>query len=156
MIDLSPTQAASRITALLAAHESRTLDFKRIGTKHNKTIETICAFANTDGGIIAMGVADPKELKPGAKLATRLFGIEENPESFDDLRRLVMQRFAPPIAGLHWMRLACTLQNGQPGHVVMLRVEKSDQVHSVVGNGTSTRMDASNRELSAAEITDLS
>ena len=61
MIDLSPTQAASRITALLAAHESRTLDFKRIGTKHNKTIETICAFANTDGGIIAMGVADPKE-----------------------------------------------------------------------------------------------
>ena len=33
MIDLSPAQAASRITALLAAHDSRTLDFKRIGTK---------------------------------------------------------------------------------------------------------------------------
>ncbi len=156
MIDFSLAESASRITALLAAHESRTLDFKRIGTKHNKTIETICAFANTDGGIIAMGVADPKELKPGAKRETLLFGIEENPESFDDLRRLVMQRFAPPIAGLHWMRLACTLNNGQPGHVVMLRVEKSDQVHTVVGNGTWTRMDASNRELNAAEITDLS
>ncbi len=156
MIDFSLAESASRITALLAAHESRTLDFKRIGTKHNKTIETICPFANTDGGIIAMGVADPKELKPGAKRETLLFGIEENPESFDDLRRLVMQRFAPPIAGLHWMRLACTLNNGQPGHVVMLRVEKSDQVHTVVGNGTWTRMDASNRELNAAEITDLS
>ena len=46
MIDLSPTQAASRITALLAAHESRTLDFKRIGPKHGRMIETICAFAH--------------------------------------------------------------------------------------------------------------
>ena len=140
---------------LLAATESRTLDFKRIGAKHGRIIETICAFANTDGGIVAIGVADAKDLKPGAKPETRLFGIEENPEGFDDLRRLVMQRFAPPLSSLHWLRLACTLQNGQPGHVVMLRVDKSDQVHSVVGNGTWTRMDASNRELSAAEIAEL-
>ena len=28
MIDLSPTQAACRITALLAAHEGRTLQFR--------------------------------------------------------------------------------------------------------------------------------
>lgn len=118
---------------LLAATESRTLDFKRIGAKHGRIIETICAFANTDGGIVAIGVADAKDLKPGAKPETRLFGIEENPEGFDDLRRLVMQRFAPPLSSLHWLRLACTLQNGQPGHVVMLRVDKSDQVHSVVG-----------------------
>jgi ATP-dependent DNA helicase RecG len=46
-------------------------------------------------------------------------------------------------------------QAGQAGHVVLLRVEKSDQVHSIVGNGTWTRMDASNRELSATEIADL-
>ena len=47
MIDLSPAQAASRITALLAAPESRTLDFKRISAKHPRVIETIHAFANT-------------------------------------------------------------------------------------------------------------
>ncbi len=46
MTDLSPAQAASRITALLAAHESRTLEFKRISAKHGRAIETICAFAN--------------------------------------------------------------------------------------------------------------
>ena len=33
MIDLSPAQFADRIAALLAAHESRTLDFKRISGK---------------------------------------------------------------------------------------------------------------------------
>ena len=155
MIDLSPAQAATRITALLAATESRTLDFKRISAKHGRMMETICAFANTDGGLVAIGIGDAKDLKPGAKPESRLFGIEENPEAFDLFYRQVMQRFDPPLARLHWLRVACTLNNGQPGHVVMLRVDKSDQVHSVVGNGTWTRMDASNRELSAAEIAEL-
>ncbi len=47
MIDLSPAQAASRITALLAATENRTLDFKRISAKHGRMIEAVCAFSNT-------------------------------------------------------------------------------------------------------------
>ena len=61
----------------------------------------------------------------------------------------------PPIERLHWLRLPCTLHNGSPGHIVMLRVEKSDHVHSVLGDGTWTRMDASNRELNAGEIAEL-
>ena len=66
-----------------------------------------------------------------------------------------MSRFAPSIERLHWLRLPCTLHDGTPGHIVLLRVEKSEQVHSVVGDGTWTRMDASNRELHANEIADL-
>lgn len=155
MIDLSPAQSAERITALLTARESRTLEFKRISARQKNMLEAVCAFANSDGGLLVIGLGDAKDLKPGAKPESRLFGVEENAEAFDDFRRHVMQRFAPPIDKLHWLRLSCTLQNGQPGHVVLLRVEKSDKVHSIVGNGTWTRMDASNRELSAAEIADL-
>lgn len=155
MIDLTPAQATARITALLAAPESRTLDFKRISSKHGRIIETICAFANSEGGLLVIGVGDEKDLKPGAKPQSRLFGIEENPEGFDDLRRHVMERFAPPIERLHWLRLPCVLHDGRPGHIVLLRVEKSELVHSVVGDGTWTRMDASNREMNAAEIADL-
>ncbi len=155
MNDLSPTQAADSITALLAATESRTLEFKRIGAKHGRMVETICAFANSDGGLLVIGVGDAKDLKPGAKPENRLFGKEENPEAFDDFRRQVMQRFAPPLARLHWINVPCILHNGQAGHVVLLRVEKSEQVHSVEGSGTWTRMDASNRQLSATEIADL-
>ena len=155
MIDLSPAQASDRIAVLLAAPESRTLDFKRISGKQSRMYEAVCAFANSEGGLLVIGIGDAKALKPGDKPQSRLFGIEENPEGFDDFRRELLNRFTPPINRLHWMRLPCTLHNGQPGHVVMLRVEKSDQVHSVVGNGTWTRMDASNRELSAVEIADL-
>ena len=155
MIDLSPAQAADRITALLAASESRTLDFKRISGKQSRMYEAVCAFANSEGGFLVIGIGDAKALKPGDKPHSRLFGIEENPEGFDDFRRELLHRFTPAITKLHWIRLPCTLHNGQPGHVVLLRVEKSDQIHSVVGNGTWTRMDASNREMSAAEIADL-
>ena len=155
MIDLAPAQAVSRIEALLHAPESRTLDFKRISAKHGRKIETVCAFANSEGGLLVIGVGDAKDLKPGAKPQSRLFGIEENPEAFDDFRRQVMKRFAPPIARLHWLRLPCTLHDGKPGHIVLLRVEKSELVHSVVDDGTWVRMDASNREMSASEIADL-
>ena len=119
-------------------------------------IETVCAFANSEGGLLAIGVEDAKQMKPGAKPESRLFGIEENAEAFDDFRRQVMSRFAPALERLHWLRLPCTLRDGSTGHVVLLRVEKSDKVHTVIGDGTWTRMDASNREMNAVEIADLS
>ena len=155
MIDLSPAQAADRIAKLLVTPESRTLDFKRISSKHSRMYEAICAFANTDGGLLVIGIGDAKALKPGDKPQSRLFGIEENPEGFDNFRAELLTRFTPAITKLHWLRVPCTLRDGQPGQVVLLRVEKSEQVHSIVNNGTWTRMDASNRELSAIEITDL-
>lgn len=155
MIDLSPAQAATRITTLLGTPENRTLDFKRISSKHGRIIETICAFANSEGGLLVIGVGDGKDLKPGVKPQSRLFGIEENAEAFDDLRRQVMARFTPAIERLHWLRLPCTLHDGKPGHIVLLRVEKSEQVHTVTGDGTWVRMDASNRQMNAAEIADL-
>ncbi len=156
MIDLSSAQAATRITALLGVPESRALDFKRISAKHGRMIETVCAFANSEGGLLAIGVEDAKQMKPGTKPESRLFGIEENAEAFDDFRRQVMARFSPAIERLHWMRLPCTLRDGSAGHVVLLRVEKSERVHTVIGDGTWTRMDASNREMNAVEIADLS
>ena len=82
MIDFTPAQAAPRIASLLVAHESRTLDFKRVSGKMvGKALEAICAFANTEGGILALGVADEKQEKGIA----RFYGIKENPEALDDL-----------------------------------------------------------------------
>ncbi len=155
MSEASSPQTADRIATLLATPESRTLDFKRISGKQGRLYETVCAFANAEGGWLVIGIGDAKAMKPGDKPASRLFGIEENPEGFDDFRRELLHRFTPAITGLHWLRLPCTLHHGQPGHVVLLRVEKSEQIHSIVGNGTWTRMDASNRELSAVEIAEL-
>ena len=54
MIDLTEEQAEPRIKVLLTSSESRTLDFKRASGKMvGKALETLCAFANTEGGILA-------------------------------------------------------------------------------------------------------
>lgn len=155
MTEFGAAQSASFIATLLARPESRTLDFKRISAKHPRMIETVCAFANGEGGALVIGVGDAKDMQAGAKPESRLFGIEENPEAFDDFHRQVMAKFTPPIDRLHWLRLPCTLNNGQPGHVVLLRVEKSATVHSITGHGTWARMDASNRQMNASEIAEL-
>lgn len=155
MTDLSQAQAAPQIAALLAATENRMLEFKRISGKQSRMYEAVCAFANSEGGVLVIGLGDAKALKPGDKPQDRLFGIEENPEGFDDFRRELLNRFTPPITRLHWIRWPCTLYNGQGGHLVLLVVQKSDHIHSVVGNGTWTRMGASNREMTAVEIAEL-
>ncbi|MFN7874413.1 MAG: helix-turn-helix domain-containing protein, partial [Pirellula sp.] len=43
---------------LLSRPESLTFDCKRLG-KLDKILETVVAFANTQGGVIALGLEDP-------------------------------------------------------------------------------------------------
>lgn len=103
-----------------------------------------------------LGLADLKEYKGPA----RLFGVEENGEAVDELLRKLRTEFVPPLVGVQWLRLSCNLHNGpakgQRGHLVVAKVQRSAQVHSLVSGGTYTRMDRGNRELSAEEITELS
>lgn len=156
-IDLSEKESAVLLDTLLARTESRHLEFKRVSGKMvNKALETICAFANADGGILVLGLADLKEHQG----ADRLFGVEENPEALDELQRAVATRFQPGIPGISFRRLSCTLGNGpakgQPGHIVLVTVSRSAQVHSVLNGGTFERMDASNNVMNAAAVTELS
>lgn len=152
MIDLAPSQATPLITRLMLSAESRAFDVKRVSGKMvQKALETICAFANTDGGMLALGVEDPAK----AKGAQRLYGVQENPEAVDELQRKVRTQFSPPMDSIRFLRLSCALRDGSAGHVVLVQVNKSDKVHSIVDDGTWTRLDASNRPMSAAEITDL-
>jgi ATP-dependent DNA helicase RecG len=151
MVDADPRQARTLVATLLALPESRTLDVKRLSGKAvQKALETICAFANTEGGVLALGVEDPAK----AKGESRLYGIE-NPEALDELQRKVRSQFNPPIGGIRFIRAPSMLRDGSDGHLVLVQVAKSDRVHSIVDDGTWLRLDSSNREMSATEITDL-
>jgi ATP-dependent DNA helicase RecG len=159
-MNLSVTSAidnATIIQQLIGLGETRTLEFKRVSGKMvTKALETVCAFANTDGGTLVLGLTDLKEFKGDA----RLFGVEENPEAVDELHRKLRMEFLPAIETIRLHRLPCKLHNGpakgQPGHMLLLQVGRSDVVHSIINGSTFTRLDASNRPMSASEITDLS
>jgi len=80
--------------------ESRTLEFKRLGSRNeglDRILQSIVAMANTDGGIIILGVDDPQ--KTLAKDVDRIFGIEENISLYDELGQAV-RKISPPIASI--------------------------------------------------------
>ena len=157
MLTLDDEVAAKLMTQWLPAEETRHLEFKRVSGKMvGKALETVCAFANADGGLLVLGLADLKEHKGPA----RVFGVEENAEAVDELVRKLRTEFAPPLGGVRLLRLPCRVNNGsakgQRGYLVVVQIQRSAQVHSLVPGGTYTRMDRGNRELSAEEITELS
>lgn len=62
----------------------------------------------------------------------------------------------PLIENIEGFRLHVPLRDGTRGIVVALYVPASDKVHSILDDGTWVRGQASNREMNATEITELS
>lgn len=153
MDEVTGSKAEAVIAHILDRDESARFETKRVSGKMvGKALETICAFANTQGGTLALGVEDVAK----AKGADRLYGLAENAEAVDELRRKVLTHLLPAVDGLRWARIASRLRDGDEGHILLLGVPQSAKVHSILDDGTWMRLDASNREMTASEITELS
>ncbi|MBK9955080.1 MAG: putative DNA binding domain-containing protein [Rhodocyclaceae bacterium] len=153
MTNLTGPTAERLAELIVVRRESATFETKRVSGKMvGKALETVCAFANTEGGILVLGVEDYDK----AKGRGRLIGIGENPEAVDELRRKLATQFHPPIEDIDITTATVALGSDEPGQIVMLRVPQSAKVHSIVDDGTWTRLSSSNRQVSAAEITELS
>lgn len=143
----------SLLSWVLSSAETVNLETKRVSGKMvGKALETICAFANTRGGLLALGVEDAAKAQGGH----RLYGIAENPEAVDELLRKLNTHLVPAVDGVRAIRVPCTLRDSTEGALLCVFVPTSDKVHSILDGGTWTRGQASNREMTAAEITDLS
>lgn len=143
------------VDRILAAEEGQALETKRVG-KADRKLETIVAFANTDGGILVLGIEDARK----AEGRQRVHGIQENPESVDELRRLIGHRITPRLAAPDslepsFTEVPCSLWDGSRGSIVVVRVARSTAVHSIVDDGTFIRLGRSNRQIQASEITEL-
>lgn len=137
----------------LAQEESFRFDCKRVKKDLTKILETVVAFANSEGGTIALGLEDPDKAKGRA----RVIGVQENPTNWDELRRLMGSRITESESlPRSWHEVGCTLGDGSIGSIVFLRIGKSSRVHSIVDDGTWVRFDKSNKELTAPEINNLS
>lgn len=155
--ELPTATGEALLRRLLSLGETRHLEFKRVsGEMVGKALKTICAFANTDGGLLVLGLADLKHFQG----SDRIFGVEENPEAVDELQRKLLTELEPAVDGIKLQRMTCTVHNGpaksSQGHVLLLQVPRSARVHSVLNGGTYTRLDAGNRIMSAREVTELS
>ncbi len=143
----------TQVDELLDRAESFSFDCKRISKHLNSILETMVSFANSNGGLIAVGLEDPDK----AVGRDRVFGLQESLENWDELQRLVQQRITEPDRlPLQFSEIGCTLRDGSKGSLGLVKVQKSERIHSIVGDGTFVRLEKGKKELTAAEINDLS
>lgn len=139
---------------LLIPAESKTVEFKRIGSRNetiDKTLQTIVAMANTDGGFIILGVDDPE--KTDKKGRDRIYGIEESLELYDELGRNV-KKISPPISAI-WPPSLINVKEKNV-RVALLIVPKVIDNFRSVENHVYVRQEKGNKILSPQEIVHFS
>lgn len=145
---MNSEELISRILAIPS--ESRTLEFKRLGSRNeglDRVLQSIVAMANTDGGILVIGVDDPQ--KTTLKGQDRIFGIEENLRLYDELGQAV-RKISPPISGL-WPPDIIDAKNKEI-RIGWLSVPKVvDGFRSIEGH-VYIRQERGNRRLTPQEI----
>ena len=140
-------------TILSIPSETRTIEFKRIGGNRNegldRTLQSIVAMANTDGGTIILGVDDPE--KTTCKGEDRIFGIDENVDLYDELGRSV-RKIYPPISDI-WPPNIITTESGK--RIGLLSISKVGDGFRHIENKVYVRLEKGNKQLGPQEILHL-
>jgi ATP-dependent DNA helicase RecG len=131
--------------------ESQNLEFKRLfGNKVvAKIIETIVAMANTDGGIIILGVDDPEKTK--LKGEARIFGIEEDATLYDEVIHEI-KSITPSFNSIEITELEFT----DSKTIVLLYIKKATNEFYSIKENVFVRLYKSNKKLSPQEIVKFS
>lgn len=132
----------------LDTQEWQTFECKRAAIKPSDLLETVVAFANADGGLIVIGIEDPKKAN-GVK---RLLGISENLDNCSDFLKLLEKEIEPPL--LLWRKFEIKIINvdGKDDKLLVLNIEKSNDVHSLKKGDTFVRKGSQNVKIGSTEI----
>lgn len=133
---------------LMIPSESQTLEFKRLAEDRvvARTVVAIVAMANTEGGVIVLGIDDPEKTK--LKGIDRVFGIDEKTDVFDALDREI-QRVIPPLSRI-WPPRVIDADNGK--RIGLLFVPKAVVSFHSINNCVYVRAERSNRQLNTHEV----
>lgn len=140
-------------TLLGIPSETRTVEFKRLGASSSvveKALQSIVAMANTDGGLLILGVDDPQKTKH--KGLDRIFGIEENLALFDEIGQAV-KKITPPITGI-WPPDLIEVASKKV-RVGLVTVPKVGDGYRAIENHVYIRQEQGNKRLSPQEIVHL-
>ncbi|MFT7668381.1 MAG: hypothetical protein ACI8X5_001073 [Planctomycetota bacterium] len=136
-MNLSPAE----IIELIASGEGRCTEFKRGLPQDERIARTLCAFANTRGGILLVGVNDNGSL----------YGVPKPKEVMADLRRVAEDCLEPPL------RIETTVVDFEGMAIVAAQVAVSiDRPHMVLHENQAdeivVRLGSSNRVAQGAVL----
>tara|TARA_B100000315_G_scaffold41810_1_gene36716 strand:+ start:3482 stop:4459 length:978 start_codon:yes stop_codon:yes gene_type:complete len=150
MGDVSPEKLIKYILGIPA--EDRSNEFKRLGQdlSVSKIVQSAVAMANTDGGLILLGIDDPQKSK--YKDIKRVYGIEENLELYDEIERNI-SRITPPVSYL-WPPLKLECSNKKT--IAVLIIPKATSSFHSIDSKVFIRLERGNKVLTPHEIVKLS
>lgn len=108
------------IDEVLAKDEKQIFDRKSIHIKPADLSDTLCAFANADGGTVAIGISDKHR---------RIEGVDYYVEQLNDLLRTPID-FCNPTIPVTTEMVECINCEGKPDHVLLMHIEASPLFHS--------------------------
>ncbi|MGJ5806358.1 ATP-binding protein [Streptomyces europaeiscabiei] len=129
--------------ALVALHEDQWFDRKSCMISPRKLAEALTAFANAEGGIIAIGLND------GQVEGMKGLGNKEN-----DLRQASIDFTSPPVR-VGFTRVECIDRSGLENYLLVARVEPGERVHELSNGECYLRVGDESRKLTYAQRQEL-
>jgi ATP-dependent DNA helicase RecG len=141
----------SLIEEILTIEEGQVFECKRVLKKPSEVLPTICAFANTDGGVFVYGLEDAK--KTSGK--ERLKGIAEARDNCDELLKLIANDFVPPLPKIESNYLDIVNAQNLEDRLLIISVDASKTVHSLRSGQTYIRRGSQNNLLTHEQAMQL-
>lgn len=121
--------------------EDQTFDCKSIQIEPKALAIPIVAFANADGGVIAIGVSDKTR---------KIEGVDQHTEKLNELLRVPLD-FCNPSVSITSDLLPCTDKDGNENHILLMHIPASSELHTNQADEAFMRVGDKSRRLSFEE-----
>ena len=121
--------------------EDQTFDCKSIQIDPKALAISIVAFANADGGEIAIGVTDKTR---------KIEGVDHHTERLNELLRVPLD-FCNPSVPITSDLLPCTDKDGNENHILLMHIPASSELHANQADEAFMRVGDKSRKLSFEE-----
>ena len=129
------------IQEIITHKEDQTFDCKSIQIDPKALAITIVAFANADGGDIAIGVSDKTR---------KIEGVDQHTEKLNELLRVPLD-FCNPSVSITSDLLPCTDKDGNENHILLMHIPASSELHTNQADEAFMRVGDKSRRLSFEE-----
>ena len=129
------------IQEIITHKEDQTFDCKSIQIDPKALAITIVAFANADGGVIAIGVSDK---------IRKIEGVDQHTEKLNELLRVPLD-FCNPTVSITSELLPCTDKDGNENHILLMHIPASSELHVNQADEAFMRVGDKSRKLSFEE-----
>ena len=129
------------IQEIITHKEDQTFDCKSIQIDPKALAVPIVAFANADGGIIAIGVSDKTQ---------KIEGVDQHTEKLNELLRVPLD-FCNPSVSITTDLVPCTDKDGNDNHILLMYIPASSELHANQADEAFMRVGDKSRKLSFEE-----